>query len=56
MVAFERAGSRPDEVIRVRYDSRANLVARGVLPSPAPRSHRPEAFPGGPQLGYVPDP
>ena len=55
-VAFERAQARPDEVIRVRYDSRANLVALGVLPARTPPSHRPEAFPAGPQLGYVPDP
>lgn len=55
-VDFERAHPRPDEVIQLRYDSRANLVARGVLPSPAPGPHRPEAFPSGPRLGYVPDP
>jgi len=55
-VDFERAGPRPDEVIRVRYDSRPNLVAMGVIPSPAPRPRRPDPFPSGPQLGYVPDP
>lgn len=57
-VDFERAGPRPDEVIRVRYDSRANLLARGVIPSPdpAPQPRRPDPFPSGPQLGYVPDP
>jgi len=55
-VDFERAQPQPDEVIRLRYDSHANLVAMGVIPSPAPRPHRPEAFPSGPQLGYVPDP
>jgi hypothetical protein len=55
-VDFERAGPRPDEVIRVRYDSRANLLAMGVIPSPPPRPRRPDPFPSGHQLGYVPDP
>jgi len=55
LVAFQRARSTPDEVIRLRYDSRANLVALGVLP-PATRPDRPEPFPAGPALGYVPDP
>jgi hypothetical protein len=51
-VAFERARIEPDEVIRVRYDSHANLVALGVIrDAPAPR--RPDPFPGA---GYVPDP
>ena len=54
-VAFERARSRPDETIRLRYDSHANLVAFGVIRE-APTPRRPEAFPGGAQLGYVPDP
>ncbi|MCB2017963.1 MAG: hypothetical protein KDF54_10720, partial [Hydrogenophaga sp.] len=31
---FERRSARPDEVIRIRYDSRENLVAMGVLPPP----------------------
>jgi hypothetical protein len=45
--AFERASSHPAEVVQVRYDSHANLVAAGVIraqPGPSP-------FPG-----YVPDP
>jgi hypothetical protein len=54
-VPFERAQSRPDEVIRIRYDSRDNLVAMGVIPpAPTPRSLDP--FPGTPQPRYVPDP
>jgi len=55
-VPFERARSRPDEVIRIRYDSRANLVAMGVIPQPRPLP-RPAAdpFPDS-RLGYVPDP
>jgi len=52
---FERARPLPDEVIQLRYDSRANLVALGVIP-PASAPRHPLAFPSGPQLGYVPDP
>jgi len=54
-VAFERAQARPDEVIRIRYDSRENLVALGVIRRPAPQ-HAPEPFPQDTRLGYVPDP
>jgi len=32
--AFERASSQPAEVVRVRYDSYANLVAMGVIRAP----------------------
>lgn len=52
---FERAASTPNEVLSVRYDSRANLVARGVIPRPRPiRPYWPEPqpFPGT----FVPDP
>ncbi|WP_374413386.1 hypothetical protein [Hydrogenophaga sp.] len=50
---FERRSPQPDEVIRIRYDSRENLVAMGVLP-PEPAPGWPEAFPGSRR--YVPDP
>jgi len=50
-VDFKRASSTPDEVITVRYDSYANLVARGIIPS-SRRHKSPNAFPGN----YVPDP
>jgi hypothetical protein len=53
-VEFERAGESPDQVIAIYYDTRANLVAQGVLPKP-PRQYaqrRPRPFPGG----FVPDP
>jgi hypothetical protein len=57
--AFERAQSTPDELVRIRYDSRENLIAAGVIPvPPSPRWPRPEgpsAFPGS-EMGYVPDP
>jgi hypothetical protein len=47
--AFERASSRPDEIVQVRYDSRANLVAAGVID--VPRRAVPDPFPG-----FVADP
>lgn len=57
--SFERAQSTPDEVVRIRYDSRENLVAAGVIPVPpparGPRPEGPSAFPGS-EMGYVPDP
>jgi hypothetical protein len=46
--AFERATSQPAEIVQIRYDSHANLVASGVI---APRRALPDPFPG-----YVPDP
>ena len=51
---FTRAGSQPNEVVSVWYDSYNNLVARGVIPQPPPlrRFVEPQAFPGG----FVPDP
>ncbi len=51
---FIRKSDQPDEIIRIRYDSQANLVALGVIPSPS-LERGPNAFPGSP-LGYVPDP
>jgi hypothetical protein len=55
-VAFERAGSQADEMISIRYERRATLVAMGVLPDPTYRFQRrePDPFPGA--LGFVPDP
>jgi hypothetical protein len=55
-VPFERESTRPNEIIRLRYDSRANLVALGVIREVAPPASRPQPFPAGSQLGYVPDP
>ncbi len=46
--SFERATSQPAEIVQVRYDSHANLVASGVI---APRRVVPDPFPG-----FVPDP
>lgn len=53
---FERAGEHPDEVLKIRYDSFDHLVAMGVIRLPLPRRAQPDAFPGSPLLGYVPDP
>lgn len=54
-VDFERASSQPDEVVAIYYDSRANLVAQGVIPPPRRMyaQRRPDPFPAG---GFVPDP
>ena len=47
---FERASSQPSEIVQVRYDSYANLVASGVIGRPRPYDV-PQAFPG-----FAPDP
>jgi hypothetical protein len=52
---FERARTTPDEVITLRYDSRENLVAMGVIPNAVPAPGTPRPFPGS-ELGFVPDP
>ena len=52
---FGRASARPSEVIRIRYDSIANLVAMGVVGARPPLPPRPNPFPGSPPA-YVPDP
>jgi hypothetical protein len=49
---FVRSSDAPDEVITIYYDSRTNLVARGIIPSP--RLADPTPFPGS--AGFVPDP
>jgi hypothetical protein len=50
---FERANEEPDEVIRIFYDSRKNLVAQGIIPPPWRFAQRtPDPFPEG----FVPDP
>lgn len=49
--AFERASDTPAETITIYYDSRANLVAAGVIPAPRPLPD-PRPFPAG----FVPDP
>jgi hypothetical protein len=52
---FVRLHADPDELIRIRYDSRENLIAMGIIrPSRSYPAHIPNPFPGAP--GYVPDP
>ena len=49
------AQSTPDELIKIHYDSRDNLIAMGAIPAPRYRPQRaPEPFPG--PVGFVPDP
>lgn len=56
-VTFDSATQRPEQIVRIRYDSYANLVAKGVIrePRPAPE-RRPDAFPADAERSYVPDP
>jgi hypothetical protein len=49
LVSFERQSDTPNEVIVLRYDTRANLVARGVIRS---EQRDPNPFPAR----FVPDP
>lgn len=53
-VEFERASSRPDQRMVIRYDRYENLVAMGVLPRPELPWRNPNPFPG--TRGFVPDP
>ncbi len=53
-VDFERASSRPDQRVVIRYDRHENLVAMGVLPRPSSSWPDPNPFPGS--RSFVPDP
>jgi hypothetical protein len=53
---FHRSQPRPNEVIRIRYDSFDNLVAMGIIRKPRGRPLAPEPFPGSEQRHFVPDP
>jgi len=48
---FERAQSMPNELIAIHYDSRDNLIAMGVIPTPRAV---PDPFPAA--VGFVADP
>ncbi len=50
--SFERATASPEEVIAIRYDTYANLVALGVIRAPRLATPTPTPFPGQ----FVPDP
>lgn len=52
---FTSATARPVQLLRIRYDSHANLVAQGVIPQHRPSDRRPNPFPAA-SHGYVPDP
>lgn len=50
---FRRTSDSPNEVVTLRYDRRANLLAMGVIPKPSPRPQpQPQPFPAG----FTPDP
>jgi hypothetical protein len=51
---FVRASSAPQQQTQLRYDTRAQLIAQGVLPRRwhTPGGYRPQAF----AQGFVPDP
>lgn len=49
--SFERAGERPAEITRLRYDSQERLLALGVIRPRRPAPWVPEPFPA-----FVPDP
>jgi hypothetical protein len=53
---FQRATDQPEEIVRIRYDSRENLIAMGVIRRPAPVVPNPNPFPDSPLARYVPDP
>jgi len=53
---FTRASSQPNEIVRIRYDSRENLLALGIIPRAAPVAGDPNPFPGSSLVHFVPDP
>jgi hypothetical protein len=55
-VGFERATSAPAVTIAIYYDTRANLVARGVIRDALPVAPYPQPFPAHPFPAFVPDP
>jgi len=52
-VRFDRASTRPAEVVAIRYDRRENLAAMGVLALPRYAERSPEPFPA---MRFVPPP
>ena len=53
---FTRANSQPNEIVRIRYDSRENLLALGIIPRAATVAGEPNPFPGSSLVHFVPDP
>lgn len=54
--SFARLQPQPNEVIRIRYDSRENLIASGVIREPVAHNPIPNPFPQSGSTSYVPDP
>jgi hypothetical protein len=54
--SFARLQMQPNEVVRIRYDSRENLIASGVIREPVRPLPGPNAFPQSGNSSYVPDP
>ena len=54
--SFARLQTQPNEIIRIRYDSRERLIASGVIREPVRPSPAPDAFPESARASYVPDP
>jgi hypothetical protein len=53
---FTRMHSEPNEIVRIRYDSRESLLALGIIPRAAPLAGDPNPFPGSSLVHFVPDP
>ena len=53
---FERASSRPAEVITIYYDSYKNLVAQGIIKKPIYKKPLAKPFLDYGDTGFVPDP
>jgi len=51
---FERASSTPDSIVTLRYESRQQLLAMGVIPRARVPRAQPDPFPAA--HGFVPDP
>ncbi len=54
--AFTRRQERPNEIISIRYDSRENLIASGIIRERPTRMPVPRPFPQSDNTPYVPDP
>lgn len=52
---FRRASDSPAEIITIHYNSRANLLAQGIIPRPRQQS-TPNPFPNPFPGGFTPDP
>ena len=53
---FQRASAQPNEIVRIRYDSRENLIALGIIPRTTTVAGDPNPFPGSALPHFVPDP